>query len=368
MPCIRLEGLSSLHFANLLLASNPLKTQQRIAGAFELFTARQLRQLVFLFSCFSYSFLWAATAHGTLSLEGIEIPVLQGVPVTVETASSVPSILAPFTITLDYSTSPTAPNATELAAFSSAKATWESIITGYKENFPGITLNIKVKLAPNDGPGGILGSAGPSSGFATASYFYANTGQMSFDTADTAALAGSGNLNAVILHEMAHVIGVGTLWSASAATTPPVIGKQELYVNGSGQYTGAFGLAAYNSEFGQVGASVPVELDGGAGTANAHWNENPGGAGLTNIVNGAGKDMTNELMTGWLNSPTFISTLTIQSFQDLGYNVAAIPETSSFALMLVPACVASIAIGMSYRSRRNSSIAPSAAPTESALT
>ena len=58
-------------------------------------------------------------------------------------------------------------------------------------------------------------------------------------------------------------------------------------------------------------------------------------------------------MTGWLNSPTFISNLTIQSFQDLGYNVVAIPESSSFLLLSLPASAAFAALGYSHFLRRN---------------
>jgi hypothetical protein len=62
-------------------------------------------------------------------------------------------------------------------------------------------------------------------------------------------------------------------------------------------------------------------LGGGAGTANGHWNEVDGGSGLTGIVDGSGNDMRNELMTGWLNTPLFISKTTIASLGDLGYTV-----------------------------------------------
>ena len=63
--------------------------------------------------------------------------------------------------------------------------------------------------------------------------------------------------------------------------------------------------------------------------------------------------MRNELMTGWLNTPAFISMLTIQSFQDLGYNVVAIPELSSFVQMLVPSCAVLLAFSYACLSRRN---------------
>ena len=231
-----------------------------------------------------------------------------------------------------------APTASEAAAFSAAEATWESIITGYQiDDINNIIVNIDVNLAAIDGLGNILGSAGPSTAklnaagtAVTSTYLYTQSGSMTFDTADTSALGLT--FNAVVLHEMGHVLGIGTLWSSSAVG---FAGRQELYVNGSGQYTGAFGLAAYNSEFDQSGTFVPVELGGGSGTANGHWNEVNGGSGPTGIVsNISGQDFRDELMTGWLNSPTFISTLTTESMRDLGYTVAfAIPEPSSALLL-----------------------------------
>ena len=160
---------------------------------------------------------------------------------------------------------------------------------------------------------------------------------MSFDSADVAALETAGTWEAVILHEMAHVIGIGTLWSSSGVGLP---GYQELYVDGTGQYTGATGLAAYQQEFvGQESATfVPVELGGGGGTANGHWNEGDGGfaTGITRISDG--QDMNLMLMSGWLNGGSYISDTTLGSFEDMGYNTTlvlnAVPEPSSALLML----------------------------------
>ena len=40
---------------------------------------------------------------------------------------------------------------------------------------------------------------------------------MSFDTADLARMEADGSLTDVILHEMGHVLGFGTLWSRHAS-------------------------------------------------------------------------------------------------------------------------------------------------------
>jgi hypothetical protein len=147
----------------------------------------------------------------------------------------------------------------------------------------------------------------------------------------------------VVLHEMAHVLGIGTLWTAN---TQYGVGNN-LYTAGSGQYYGPAALAAWKSEFSQTGAtSVPVELGGGAGTANGHWNEVDNGAGNTAFVsNLTGMDFSKELMTGWASSTFFLSTVTLGGLADLGYTVdyskagvisytaSAVPEPASVLAM-----------------------------------
>ena len=216
--------------------------------------------------------------------------------------------------------------ASQQSAFNSAKATWENLITDYQPNSGGLTgLTIKASIMAIDGAGGILGQAGPTSGITAANGFtYATVGIMEFDSADVANLESNGSFTSVILHEMAHVIGFGTLWT-----------HNNVYVNNSGQFTGANALASYRTEFNQpTAAFVPVELGGGVGTRNGHWDESDGGGANTGRQTIDGKDMRFELMTGWLNSPAFISNTTVMSFQDIGY-ITAVPEPSSYVLLAV---------------------------------
>jgi hypothetical protein len=240
-------------------------------------------------------------------------------------------------VIFDISLNLTGMTSSQEAVFEAAASTWESLITDYQGVGvpPGTQLIIDAELALGDGVGGILGSAGPSSvNPFGGSILYATAGSMTFDIADVPALEAAGTFADVILHEMAHVIGIGTLWSSAAVGIP---GFQEFYVPGIGHYTGATGLAAYQQEFVGRGAAtfVPVELFGGPGTADAHWNEVNGGAGLTGIVRVSdGRDVRDMLMTGWLNASTFISDTTLGSFEDLGYNTTlslagAIPEPST---------------------------------------
>jgi hypothetical protein len=228
---------------------------------------------------------------------------------------------ATFNITINY----TGLTATEQSYFASAESFWESVITGYKGGVNLTGLTIAASGAPMDGVGGVLGSAGPTAITLQGGIDYTTTGVMSFDSADITNMIANGSFSSVIQHEMGHVIGFGTLWTLNG-----------LYVDGSGQYTGANALATYRTEFNQPAATfVPVELGGGSGTANGHWNEVDGGGGNTGIVDSLNRDMKNELMTGWLNSPTFVSLTTINSFKDLGYVVSAVPEPGVMAMWLL---------------------------------
>jgi Leishmanolysin len=183
--------------------------------------------------------------------------------------------------------------------FSQAEAYWQSMITGYKPRVKLTGIVISAVGTAIDGAFGILGSAGPSGFVKVRGTTYATSGEMEFDTADLARMESDGSLLAVIQHEMAHVIGFGTLW-----------GVNGLYVNGSGKYTGANGLAAYRSEFDPNAAFVPVDIVSGLGTRNSHWAENWAGG-------------NRELMTGFLDAPTFVSNTTIRSFADLGYTTGS---------------------------------------------
>ena len=222
------------------------------------------------------------------------------------------------------------------AAFTSAAQTWQNLLRGYQNGIVAVaysgsgysvgqtvsTVNINANLTTMDGAGGTLGSAGPSSAVVDqAGFTLATVGNMNFDVADAANLLSNGNWQNVILHEMAHVLGFGTLWELNG-----------VYTDGTGEFLGSNATAVWNSEFGQTG-TADVELQGGSGTANAHWNENLNGSGLVGITDGLGRDMRDELMTGWLNSNSFISNLTVAAFKDIGFlGAEAAPEPGTLAL------------------------------------
>jgi hypothetical protein len=196
--------------------------------------------------------------------------------------------------------------AAQRSAFDAAAARWSQVITG---DLPGVTLpggtfvddvQIEASIVPIDGANGILGQAGPT-GFRTGVAGLPYAGVMEFDTADVAAMESDGTFRGVIMHEMGHVLGLGTLWP-SLSLVSGAGGANPVYV-------GANAVREYNAIFGVTGTSVPVENTGGPGTRDSHWREST---------------MQTELMTGYASPPGLampLSRITVGSLADLGYTV-----------------------------------------------
>ncbi len=228
--------------------------------------------------------------------------------------------------------------ASQQATFTAAEAFWEASLTGYSGTITVASVAIEATAPVIDGPGGILGSAGPTFVSIQSGLVLPTAGTMMFDTADVGILEVAGTLEEVIRHEMAHVLGFGTLWTCNPhLNTEDGCGlgggaETPLYTPGSGEFVGAAATARWVSELSQAG-TPDVELGGGAGTAGGHWNEVDSGAGLTGITDGM-NDMRDELMTGWLNSPTFLSEMTLASFFDNGYTTFPVTPVTlrSFAI------------------------------------
>jgi hypothetical protein len=188
--------------------------------------------------------------------------------------------------------------ASQQAVFAQAAARWSQIIIGDVPDVGMIDdLEIIAQGVPIDGPGGILGQAGPTN--VRPGTFIPYQGIMRFDTADLAALEAGGQLVDVILHEMGHVMGSGTVWSNLGLLLNPGTADP--------RFTGVNATNEFNTRFGLVGPDVPVENTGGPGTADSHWRES--------VFN-------NELMTGFLNAGLNpVSRITIGQWEDLGYQV-----------------------------------------------
>jgi hypothetical protein len=192
-------------------------------------------------------------------------------------------------------------------AFKTAAQRWSKVIVG---DLPSVMVGgeliddllIMAQGVPIDGPGKILGQAGPTHlrpVAAGASAFLPAKGLMSFDTADLAKMEADGTLVDVIAHEMGHVIGIGTIWDhkgllAGAGSINP-------------HFTGAGAQREYGVLKGTGPTAVPVENTGGPGTVDSHWRE---------------AVFKNELMSGFIAAPDNpLSRMTVASLADLGYEV-----------------------------------------------
>jgi hypothetical protein len=193
------------------------------------------------------------------------------------------------------------------AAFEQAADRWCQVIVGDlpSAQVDGELIDDVLILAQGediDGPGRVLGQAGPTflrpASAGTAAFLPAK-GVMSFDTADLENMEAEGTLNDVITHEMGHVLGIGTIWSRKgllrrAGTINPT-------------FTGRTAMVEYGRLLDAAPRRVPVANVGGAGTRDSHWRETV---------------FANELMTGTIaEAGNPLSRLTIGSLQDLGYVV-----------------------------------------------
>jgi hypothetical protein len=120
---------------------------------------------------------------------------------------------------------------------------------------------------------------------------------MMFDTADLAYMADLGIFDEVVVHEMGHVLGIGTLWNfrrslLTASLTDP-------------RFVGLEAIAGYRA-VGGASQAIPVEEGGGQGTRRSHWDE---------------ESFDTELMTGFIGRRAPLSVMTIGSMADLGYDV-----------------------------------------------
>ncbi|WP_052249375.1 leishmanolysin-related zinc metalloendopeptidase [Tateyamaria sp. ANG-S1] len=188
------------------------------------------------------------------------------------------------------------------AVFDRAAERWDAVMQTEFEpvTFEGETLSgvrIDVSVRPLDGANGVLGQAGPT--VLRPDTELPVVGIMEFDQADVETLEAENRFEDVVLHEMAHVLGFGTLWARKGL------------IAGTGTMDPRFVGPSATREFADLdpagGQAVPVANTGGPGTREGHWRE---------LVFG------NELMTGFLSGEVRpLSRLTLGSFEDLGYAV-----------------------------------------------
>jgi Leishmanolysin len=222
-------------------------------------------------------------------------------------ALSLAGTTSPFTIEVRFLGGLTQP---QMDAFKGAADRWSRMIVG---DLPGVLVDgeviddvlILAQGAEIDGPGRILGQAGPTHvrpATAGDAAFIPAKGRMTFDTADLEQMEQEGTLNDVITHEMGHVIGSGTIWDDKG------------FLKGRGTENPTFEGPSAMEEYGKLRGDgtgpptpVPVENEGGPGTRDSHWRESV---------------FRSELLTGRIGEAgNPISHMSVGSLQDLGYVV-----------------------------------------------
>ncbi|KAL3805964.1 hypothetical protein ACHAW5_002500 [Stephanodiscus triporus] len=220
-----------------------------------------------------------------------------------------------FNVDLSLEISSTLDSAQYRAAYVEARSKWMEVITGdlssiSTNSFTSIApgdcanklpisiddLHICGRDLPKDGIGGILGSAGPRwlRTDSTTRKVSTVTGQMQFDTFDLDRMVNDGTIYGVILHEMGHIIGIGTLWDDNGLLDT----NKDCLIN-------TRATAVWTNDWDCIG-TPPVEKDYGPGTRYGHWDE---------------YCLGDELMTGIASGNFSFSNLTIASLEDLGYKV-----------------------------------------------
>ena len=203
----------------------------------------------------------------------------------------------------------------EQAAFDAAEALWESVIArgvadvnvnlaadaclAGSAPLSGVVddLIIDFAIRPIDGVGQILGQAGPCT-MATGDRL-TRVGGMEFDSDDVATMLAAGTFDEIVVHEMGHVLGIGTLWSYYRSLLTGAGGPDPRYV-------GAAAVAEYQT-LGGAEADIPIEASGGPGTNDSHWRESV---------------FDDELMTGYIDAGSNpLSMISIASMADLGYRI-----------------------------------------------
>lgn len=232
-----------------------------------------------------------------------------------------PSNPTAYNITVRYVVPPTV---RQQQAVDKAVARWQQVIRGdltdvpinstagqCGPNSPAINQTVDdilvlVDFSTIDGPGNILGQAGPC--LIRSSNRLTIVGSLNLDAADLSGMESNGLIDDVVLHEIGHVLGIGSLWQDK--------GMLSFAQSDSVTFTGGLAGSAFSSMGGITfpGRPVPVEncvgISGcGDGTRDSHWRE---------------RVMGRELMTGYVSppgTPNPLSRITIQSLADLGYTV-----------------------------------------------
>lgn len=244
-----------------------------------------------------------------------------------------------FRVDLRFGPQVTGPQSDVLRA---AAARWEQVIVGALDSVPidkpanfcgqgepalhEVVDNvvIYIDISPIDGVGGTLGMAGPC--LVRTANQLPIYGLMVLDSADVALMLSNGTLESVVVHEMGHVLGVGTIWPNLGLLN---YNSSECLSATSVTFNGPRATAEWQA-LGGIGG-LPVESNYGPGTKCGHWSE---------------AVFDTELMTGFAEAPGVLmplSSVTVASLADLGYEVDMNAADPYNLPVCSPACLQALA-------------------------
>ncbi|MEO1686328.1 MAG: leishmanolysin-related zinc metalloendopeptidase [Pseudomonadota bacterium] len=162
-------------------------------------------------------------------------------------------------------------------------------------------LQVTFTIQSIDGAFGVVGSANPTA--LRIPSWMPSEGEVILDAADLQRYVDDGRLDDLAAHEIMHVMGFGPLWSA--------MGLRAILPDGDARFTGEAATAAYAAAYPDLAGAdpdaalgVPVETDGGPGSAYLHWDD---------------FTFRDELMTSSLNTSNPVSAMTVAALEDMGY-------------------------------------------------
>jgi len=246
------------------------------------------------------------------SIEGAEnftviVKPIGGTPTEITSLVVINDYVPPLDFQIDFVFGSDVPQSLVTATGIAANL-WQSVITGnlgsvfdptYGE-IDDIRINLQLGLlsGDSDGDGNTLAQGQPLL-FRTGAPGLPYLAEIGVDQADL----DNPELSTIVAHEIGHCLGFpnSNSWRLNVIPAGSVTPTNFIGANAVREYNLLFGAAADP-------AGVPIEQDGGAGTAFAHWDDTTFG---------------NELMTGTLDftSTNPLSVITVGAFNDMGYVV-----------------------------------------------
>ena len=209
---------------------------------------------------------------------------------------------------------------------------WDSLVQPNSRFANGYTIDVSFNISTLET--GILGGAQVLTVYYFDTYTFGNaytaTGKITMNSTYLNTLKnsirtdGKSSFYHVMLHEIGHILGIGTYWNMSGS---PVVS----YLDGSETkyyYTGEHAVREYKSYIPEIQHTIvglPIEDNGGSGTQNVHPEEGEEGTASSNnrYINGYfHPGLDNELMSGWMESypdSTPLSRITLGFLQDMGF-------------------------------------------------